>query len=215
MIETVVREGLRTLRGRPSSLPLSGSQSTPFDDLMTISVERAYEAEGQSHVRVDVPLGRAFWLASIQTLVSGRAFEALLGHKWSIVEPSDGEEWPLTDHPALKLNYRSPAEYDLGGGWGRRNGNLMLPLTPRHLLFAEIGKDLGRRYSVTPAQTREIRRLILERAHRWVFASSPSPLVAKLTPRVVDRERFDQESAMWKRWSSDQRESEVSRRTLP
>jgi Protein of unknown function (DUF4238) len=182
-----------------------------FSGLFHVSVERPEEPNGQALLRTDVTLGRGLWLASMRGLLNEGA-RVLTEHQWSIAEPADAGEWPLTDHPVLKLNYSGPTKYDFGGGWGRRNVDLMMPISPRHLLFVQVGKDSGRKLTLTSEQTDQLRRFHTERAHRWVFATEPLDWVVRMRPRVVDAAAFDRESAMWARWHQDQLQAELPTR---
>lgn len=80
----------------------------------------------------------------------------------------------------------------------------MMPLSSRHLLFTEIGKDLPDRITFSPEQTRLIQRCLAERAHRLIFADEPMELVSKLRPRHVDATMFRAEEEEWSRWHATQ-----------
>ncbi|MCK9487339.1 MAG: DUF4238 domain-containing protein [Dehalococcoidia bacterium] len=186
--------------GAPTRTP---DPSNHFSDTFKITVQRPSHPGGQTFIRTEITLGRKFWLDSIRHLLGGVA-ETLCEHQWSIAVAADGVEWPLTDHPALKLNYRSPADYDFGGGWGTRNTDLFMPLSPRHLLFTEVGRDAGRRVVLSRSESSAFRSFLVERAHRWVFATEPMDWIATVRPRLVDAEAFRQESEQWQRWHAEQ-----------
>lgn len=215
LLESTIKESLQRYeqaRGH-NSIPSMHTPPTPLADSFKLYIERSQDSGPDSaRIHAEVTLGRKLWLTVIQHLLSGRPLEVLLQHKWSVAEPGDGGEWPLTDHPALKLNYRGPGHYDFGGGWGRRRADLMMPLSPRHLLFVEVGRDAGRHVKFSPEHTRLCRRLLIERAHRWVFATERSPSLASIRPRIVDAHAFAGEVELWSRWHSDQVEAETALR---
>ncbi len=211
VIEATTKRAIQELEdarktGRPLRTPAGQNH---FSKVFEVSVERSSDPGGEAFVRTGVTLGRRFWLASIRHLLTGAA-EVLTEHKWTVAEPADRGEWPLTDHPALKLNYYGPGKYDFGGGWGVRRTDLMMPLTPRHLLMTEVGKDAGRKVVLTQEQTDRVRRFLVERAHRWVFTSRQLDWVVGVRPRLVDAEQFEREAEMWARWDEDQTEAEMS-----
>ncbi|MEX2446483.1 MAG: DUF4238 domain-containing protein [Dehalococcoidia bacterium] len=210
LLDSTMKSAIRELEQAQADgrLPQRDPKPSDFTEFFETSIERSTVEDDPAVVRTTVTLGRGFWLASIRHALGGVA-RVLTEHQWSIAEPADGGEWPVTDHPVLKLNYRSPTEYDFGGGWGIRNTNLMMPLSPRHLLFVQVGKDSGRRLTFTHGQTAQLRRLLVERAHRWIFATQPLDWVVRVRPRVVDRDAFDHEEAIWAKWHEQQSRFEL------
>ena len=53
----------------------------------------------------DFRSGRSVWIRCVQHLLAKRA-KAVSGH-YGHEDPAPGEEWPLTDHPVLRLNFSS------------------------------------------------------------------------------------------------------------
>jgi len=160
----------------------------------------------QAMIRAEVTAGRDLWIASMRHLLTGVA--SVLGeHRWSAIEPHGQEEWPLTDHPVLRLNYYEAGQYDFGGGWGSKGSEIMMPVSPRHLLYVQIGKKAPNRFRFLLKETQLVQRLIAERAHRWVFARQPAPWVARARPRVVDQALFAAERDAWKQWPQTQAEA--------
>lgn len=209
LLEQTTREALAKYQ---SGGRVVTSSPSPFSDVLGFSVERATgPGETGGHIRTSLTLGRRFWLASMRHLLTGRAILELLDHKWSIVEAPSGVEWPLSDHPVLKLNYRSPREYDFGGGWRRRNTDLVMPLTPKHLLFVSVGHDSGRRLTLPLDKASELRNLLIRRGARWLFATQPDAQVVSLRPRTVDRFAFENEREMWGQWHASQTDVERDR----
>jgi len=163
-------------------------------------------------IRLEVLVGRKLWIASMRHVLTGIA-ETLCKHRWSIAQPCEGEEFPLTDHPAIRLNYYKPGRYDFKGGWGKLGTELMMPISPRHLLYVQVGKKHPNRFSFSRQQTRLVQELIVERAHRWVFTCRPENWVVDCRPRVVDMNRFAEEEKGWKEWSVNQLDAELAHET--
>ena len=44
-------------------------------------------------------------------------------------QPSTATVIAITDHPVLRLNYESVAQYDVGGGWGHPDSGFILPVS--------------------------------------------------------------------------------------
>src|SRR5207245_1244159 len=105
-----------------------------FSDLFRIDVQRPSEGEQFGTVRAEVTVGRDLWIASLRHLLTGAA-NILCGHNWSIVSPDGEEQWITSDHPVLRLNYNTAENYDFGGGWGNPGSEIIMPLSPRYLLY--------------------------------------------------------------------------------
>lgn len=191
--------------GTPLPAPAPGPN--PFADALRISITP--HDEGRSAIRVRVSSGRAFWIGQMRSLLTGRAVATLRAHKWSIVEPHGTSEWFTSDHPTIRLNFYSLDNYGFGGGWGRENCDLFLPLSPRHLLYAQVGTAHPERFTFGQLHTRFIQRILAERAHRWIFAREPVPTVAQDRPRIVDAERVQAEEQFWADWDDANRKAEA------
>ena len=57
----------------------------------------------------------------------------------------------------------------------------------------------------------QFRKYLVERAHRWVFATGPLNWVVRSRPRLVDKDAFQREAALWRRWHREQGEAERAR----
>jgi hypothetical protein len=208
-----------TLRAAVGELELMNKQGTvpprveernEFTDLFNVRLERAPDDDsGQAILSAEITPGRRMWIAAMRHLLTGVVRDLCL-HQWSIAESPEGIEWPLTDHPVLKLNYYKSGAYDFGGGWGRRHSELMMPLSPKYLLLTHVGNDLGRRICLSPDRAILLRRLLVERAHRHVFMTQPTPVIPKLKPRRVDPRQFAAEATFWDQWHDVQSQVEGS-----
>ena len=58
------------------------------------------------------------------------------------------------------------------------------------------------------AQTKPAADLIIENAHRFVYASTENPLVSEIHPRVVNAAAFESETSQWLRWGKEQSQAE-------
>ena len=96
---------------KKGTVPKSDPRTNELPDLpIRIHIERPDDSEAaQATLQVDVTLGRRFWLGEMRRLPT--VFDDVVcRHMWTIVEPAAGMEWPLTDHPVLRLNYRGPQQ---------------------------------------------------------------------------------------------------------
>jgi hypothetical protein len=138
-------------------------------------------------------------------------FERLIcQHRWRAIEPADDDEWPLTDHPVLTLNYFRPDQYDFGAGWGRDGSEFILPVSPRVAVCTQVGTNNHGPTSMTAQKTHGIQRLMAERALRWIIARpGAAEWVSSVRPRTVNAEAYAREQEAWRRWHLGHTESEM------
>ncbi len=156
-------------------------------------------------LRAEVLIGREHWLYHLVHQLKDLT-DILVGHRWAIMLAPPEIEWLTSDDPVLKLNFNGYQEYDLKGGWGSSGTDILLPLSPKHLLMTQVGCHPSRkRDEVLPlGRALFIQRRIAEHADRMVFSSAPNGLVEQARPRVVSRERYEEEERAWQRWHEDQ-----------
>lgn len=148
------------------------------------------------------------WLASMKHLLAGVAGH-LTSHEWSIAEPHPGWEWITCDHPALRLNYNNATDYTFEGGWGSKGTDLMMPLSPKHLLYTQVGHAHDQNIRFGLDKTVEIQRLFCERAHREIYARKQVKKVTWFRPRRVDLEMARHEADEWTKWHERQTQFEL------
>ena len=185
LLEDTAQESVRILEQKQYrdeiNQPME-SDSPLFKNTLDIQIVSANESDsGQGYIRVEVIAGRALWLES-QKLLLTKTVKALKKHKWSIVRPARGFQWFTSDHPVVKLNYYGKGDYDLKGGWGKKGANIFMPISPRHLLFTQIGDEFPDRFTLSPDQTRQFQGLIAERALRCIFAHEQLNIIKKNGP---------------------------------
>jgi hypothetical protein len=76
----------------------------------------------------------------------------------------------------------------------------MMPLTPKHLLFTQVGDKFGDSKELSEEETMIINDILLSRAFRYVFSVRIINRVSKYRKRIVDKELFDAEDAFWREW---------------
>ncbi len=159
---------------------------------------------GQAVLQAEMRADRSQWIGSVRHALGGVA-KALLFHRWMILTPHGNEEWPLTDNPALCVNWHGPGKFDLLGGWGTPRGDLLMPLSPRHLLHTEIGKRQSISKSLSAETTRTIQEILVTGALRWICATRAYDWVARMRPRVVNLAQFAEEDRAIRDWDKNQR----------
>ena len=178
-----------------------------FADVLKVTIDRSEARDGQVPVRADIRSLRSVWMARIRHLLTGRA-GIVCSHRWTTMVPADGEEWPLTDHPVLRLNYDSPQKYDFGGGWGHPGSEFIMPVTPQLAVYTQVGKRHAP-IILNREVTRRLQQLFVERAYRLVLARRPMDWIEQFRPRTVDAERYAAEQEAWRQWHEHQSKDEA------
>jgi len=161
-------------------------------------------------VRAEVTCGRELWLHNMRHLLTGIA-RVLVDHTWCILRPNPGSAWFTSDHPVLRLNYYEEGQYDFGGGWGNRGSEIMVPLSPTHLMYAKVGSSQFGDGTLSPEMTLSLQRLLAERAHRWIFAQGQPKRAVWFRPRKEDLAAFTREEQAWQAWHEQQRVAELGK----
>jgi hypothetical protein len=200
------KEAMRIAKETGKPLP---KVSVPNSEYMPLRVTTEIdEGKKEGLLKVELVVGRGTWHFEIKHLLD-KTLDVLLQHSWGILKPPDGLLWFTSDNPVIKLNYYNGYKYDFGGGWGRVGSEIMLPLSPHHLLYTRIGTVApSHGTTVTRRKAKFIRRFIAEHAHRMIFASTEDPQVRKLKGREVNLEKLRYESEQWRDWHRLQSEAE-------
>ena len=179
-------EKLESMKARGEEIRIAPfPQADYFPIRVTTKIEPGQEF---GTIKAESVVGRALWLFSIKHLLS-KTTEVLQQHRWTIMAPPKGVEWFTSDDPVVRLNFHNHSKYDFGGGWGSKGTEIFMPISPKHLLYTQVGSrppQRGRQFSSEQAEI--IRRCIAEHAHRFIFASKPDANMASLRPRTVNAE---------------------------
>jgi hypothetical protein len=180
---------------------LTNAESLPFK----VWTERLPEGGGRLHAKIVA--GREMWLHGIRYNLT-ETIKKLPKLTWSILRPFRDSEWFTSDHPLVRLGYKSEKVYDFGGGWGRDRCEIFVPLSPRHLMYAMAGRHQPADSELTREMTRKFQRFIAERADRWIINRTEATRPLMFRSRVVSKDAFDAEELMWDEWHLRQTQAE-------
>lgn len=168
-----------------------------------IKVETIKNPDGTAGIRTAILNGRKLWIWQLRQVLT-HTIHRLPKHRWTILRAPRGMSWPTTDNPFVRLAINAQGGYTLDGGWGMRGVQLFMPLSPKHLLYAQGGVRPPLRGTVlSHEEAHFIRRVIIEGAQRYIFATDTSE-IDKMRPRMVSQDICRQESEMWANWHRDQ-----------
>ena len=192
-----------------TGVPIESKQTDPNLELLPIKLHRdPMPGIDQIGLRLEAVVGRGMWLYMLKHQLT-TTLNVLLEHRWTIVRPFGNLRWFTSDDPVVKLNYNSPADYNLGGGWGWTGTEILLPLSPTHMLYTQVGRRPPSRGWVFPErETKMLRRVLGEHAHRMIIASAPLEDIVGSRPRVVDSKAARGEREQWKNWHDEQTSAE-------
>jgi hypothetical protein len=162
-------------------------------------------------LKVEVDVGRGLWLWSLRQPYT-RTMDAIYRLKATILRPPLGMNWVTSDDPVVKVNYYSHDKYDFGGGYGHPGTEILFPLGPQHLIYAKVGARAAfEKYQRVPETIAVVfQKLLIEHAHRIIFAVDPDPMIEKLHPRHVSLDDYKHEAAQWQQWHKEQSAAEAA-----
>ena len=145
-------------------------------------------------------VGKSWYLYAVEHILNGVS-SVLQNHEWHIIHSPNGILWPTSDDPVICLNYTDINHYDFKGGWGRKNGEIIFPLTPHHLLYTCIGNKMNNQKLHKLEQNPELFiKLIIEHSFRYVFSVKPIKFIHRFKPRRINAEDFDNEKSQLHDW---------------
>ncbi|WP_059051380.1 DUF4238 domain-containing protein [Paenibacillus senegalimassiliensis] len=155
-------------------------------------------------ITVNSIVGKSMYLFGLKYVLKN-TIHILNNHQWHIVHAPDEIEWPTSDDPVICLNFYNENNYNFEGGWGKKNGEIIFPLTPKHILYTQIGNsnrrcqlDNSHKYGLL------LQKFIIEHAHRYIYAYKPLKEMQKLRSRKVDPEIYKREREAFKIWHTEQ-----------
>ncbi|MDD2533902.1 MAG: DUF4238 domain-containing protein [Eubacteriales bacterium] len=164
----------------------------------------------EAWIKYETILGRGVWLYEIRHIVD-KTSRVLLNHHWQIIKAAPGAKWCTSDDPVICLNYCGLNNYDFGGGWNRHNSEIILPLSPKHILYTKVGSSTDDKIlQENPFYTFLFQKLIIEHAYRNIFSYSAFESISKYRQRVVNSDIFNFEKDAWTKWYAEQTEAELA-----
>lgn len=91
------------------------------------------EREETANLKIETDIGRASWLDGIRHQLENTS-KILREHKWTILNPSYGQNWFTTDKPVMRLNFRK-GEYNFKGGWNSKGTEIFFSIKSRSYLI--------------------------------------------------------------------------------
>lgn len=209
LLQTTLEDSVHELElAKKENRPVRQSHSAHAEYIpMRVETEKNPQSDITA-IKVESVAGRGLWLYSLKYLLT-KTVDALFAHKWTILRPPKGINWITSDDPVIKLNYFHAKKYDFKGGWGSKGTEILLPISPSHLLYTKVGEAPPRRGTIISEGIAQMfQRFTAEHAHRFIFAVEIDPQIQSVRPRLVNRALFDEEEEQWKRWHDENIDAE-------
>jgi len=179
----------------------------PFNKL-PLKIQRVKNEHGQEGIQARVLNGRKLWIWRMEHILKS-TIRRMPVHRWTILHAPEGVTWPTTDNPFTRLGVGANGEWSMEGGWGVRDTQLFMPLSPKHLLYARVGhRPPQRGTTLSLRDAAFIRMMILNGASRYVYATDTRD-VEEYIPRTVSRELYVEEKKLWADWHERQSREEA------
>lgn len=199
-MEEIVPELLdRTLKEAVQRLPLKSvlqPSRVPRDEALPLSVTREMMPDGRAALKAEFEVGPLSWLASRKAMIRDYP-PRFMHHRWQILRAHESMEWITSDHPVLRLGYFSNQPHDFQAGWNQRGADIIMPLTPRHLLHTEVGRRKKHSPELAREKTFELLGLLAQNARRSIYARIPIAKVGWFRERAINLEVWNTERELW------------------
>lgn len=169
---------------------------------LNISFEKISE---ENYVKLETLFGRKMWLSTIQRMVENK-LDVMRNYKWQIIEAMDGYEWYTSDNPVILLNYWSQEQYDFNGSWAKKHTNILMPISPRFLLFTEVGSRMPFKNNVNIQKF--FNKCIIENSFLQVYSTTPNKTIPQIQKRIVNADEYKRMENMLFDWHMNQSSGE-------
>ena len=208
--QEALEELIRKYEALGAIVPDDERPATPnfLRDTLKVSIEALTDGSDKAGIRAETKSARSVWMATQRHHLTNNLHH-IVNHRFRVAYPFGDEEWPLTDHPVLTLNYYEHGKYDFEAGWGKKNSEFILPISPKVALYTKVGDKTTGPFTFTQEQTAEVQQIMVERAFRWILAKTELSWIAPARPREVNAQRFEQERQFWREWNPAQSQAEA------
>lgn len=110
------------------------------EKLLPLKTSIVKEDDKNIFLKVNSIIGKSTWIYSMKHLLA-KTYKVLDNVSWCIYDAPKYFEWVTSDDPVIFLNYYGKNKYDFKGRWASKNTNIIFPLSPKKLLFAQIGGE--------------------------------------------------------------------------
>lgn len=166
---------------------------------LPIRAEIVTNEDSSKSLKVETTVGKGYWLFSIKHSLTN-TINKLPNYKWSIYQAPLNFKWVTSDNPVIVLNYMNQNEYDFKGGWGKKNCNIICPISPSHLLVTQVGTNQPSYFIPPLSKAKEIQKLLFENADEFIISINEIEEVDKIRKRTVNRNYYNDQVKVVQDW---------------
>ncbi len=165
------------------------------------------------HMLIQTLNGRKLWVWGVKhALRSDGPIRFLQRYEWTILIAPEGQSWFCSDNPAVSSFTHIDGGKTSFANWAHPGARLMLPLSPKHLLYHRVGAPISEQYmKASDMLADQIRRDLADAAHRSIFCHTKDESLSHYRPRKVDLRAFRAEQEAWEKFGSEQWKAEQFR----
>lgn len=176
------------------------------NDMIPASITIDREA-GMVHTSVIV--GKSTSLLAMKMAMNGLPREVLHQNKWGIITCDERTSWPTSDNPVILLNYYPDESYDFKGGWGNKNTEIIMPVSPQKAIYTRVKSKSSPRIHCNLALSSFIRKIIVENSYRYVFNNCEDQDIPTIRRRTVNKTLFLEVNRQMEKMHQSYLENEV------
>lgn len=142
-------------------------------------------------VKITYIKGRNNLLICLKRLMDN-VYKCLYNHCWTILKAPDNKEWITSDNPIItKKDLNQNNIYNFEGGFDEPQAEIMVPISPKYLLYTKIGFPLKcSKFQVNDEIYESIIKLICENATESIYSRSENSLVRKYAGLQVNDDLY-------------------------
>lgn len=162
---------------------------TDMDNMipMTININRETGELSTSTIS-----GKSTSLMGMKSIMERNARNVLHQNHWGIITCAESVSWPTSDTPVILLNCYGGGRYDFNGGWGRKNTEIIMPISPKKAIYTKVKSNQSPRFHCNATLSTFIRKIIVENAYRFVYSNFEDASIPKLRRRKVDSAEYQE-----------------------
>jgi hypothetical protein len=172
------------------TLRVDNKSKPEYDNFIPLKVDIQKLSEEKSGLNIQTIAGKSLWLFGIKHFLTS-TYKTLNKISWCIYDAPNNFEWVTSDDPVIFLNYFNKNNYNFDGAWGVNNTDIIFPLSPTKLLYANIGQSTTSYKKATFSFAEEIQKYIVENAYNKVYSREAIRKTTKIRKRHVNKEDFN------------------------
>lgn len=179
---------------------------TDMDEMIPVAIDLNRET---GELRTSAIAGKSTSLMGMKLIMEGNARDVLHRNNWGIITCDDSISWPTSDNPVIMLNYYANGCYDFGGGWGNKNTEIIMPISPCKAIYTKVKSHHSPRIHCDANVSAFIRKIIVENAYRFVYSNFEDAAIPSLRCRKVDAEEYQEVKTQMEEFHRTYLENEV------